>query len=174
MGLANSSVGSWLMCPWYYWLIWAAIMRLVWWKFLHVNCWGGKKKKKSMHCYFCLTMRHYYNNGICPTTNQWNFDLDTRGWFSLSKQCDEKVKRTVEDCERRERFMCTCFVSDPVSFLAAHLSSDTYIKHFSNKLQLVCRQCVWTRYLADILMVISCVFLEQKELIPHPSALGPL
>lgn len=23
-------------------------------------------------------------------------------------------------------------------------------------------------------MVISCVFLEQKELIPHPSAFGPL
>lgn len=34
--------------------------------------------------------------------------------------------------------------------------------------------CAWTCYLADILVVISCVFLEEKELIPHPSAFGPL
>lgn len=34
--------------------------------------------------------------------------------------------------------------------------------------------CVWTPYLADILVVVSRVFLKEKELIPHPSAFGPL
>lgn len=41
--LVNSWVGSWPVCPCYYRQIWAAIMRLVWWKWCHVNffLWGG-------------------------------------------------------------------------------------------------------------------------------------
>lgn len=42
----------------------------------------------------------------------------------------------------------------------------------ANTSQSCVRVCV--RYLADILVVVSCVFLKEKELIPHPSTFGPL
>lgn len=42
------------------------------------------------------------------------------------------------------------------------------------KTPIISLQCGWTFYLANILMVVSCIFLEQKELIPHPSTFGPL
>lgn len=50
--LANSRLGTWLMSPWYYCLIRAVIMRLVWQKWLHINC--LKKKKPHIVVFFWL------------------------------------------------------------------------------------------------------------------------
>lgn len=59
--------------------------------------------------------------------------------------------------------------------VAAHFSSSNYIQHISNELKppLISHQTMHPdAYLSDVLMVIPCVFLQQKELIPHPSTFG--
>lgn len=106
------------------------------------------------------------------TIHQWYIMWDRIVCFSGS---------TVEDRRTLEQSMHTCCVSVSCACTSQIPGGPSVFSQLHQTLPQQAKPSIIslhtmrvTPYLADILMVISCVFLEQEELIPHPSTLGPL